>query len=63
MQTRILPEDTKVQSAKLWHNRKKISAALHDIYSHREGEHDDLLLALAVTVWASEHSAYSTDYR
>ena len=39
--------------------RTKISAALHDTYSHRAGEHDDLLLALACAVWTAEHSVYA----
>ncbi len=36
--------------------RAKITAALHDSYGHRDGEHDDLLLALARAVWAGEHA-------
>ena len=39
--------------------RTKGIAALDDTCSHREGEHDDLLLALAGAVWAAEHSAYA----
>ncbi len=39
--------------------RTEITAALHDTYSHRDGEHDDLLLALACAVWAAEHSVYA----
>ncbi len=39
--------------------RTKITAALHDTYRHREGEHDDLLLALCCAVWAAEHCAYA----
>ncbi len=37
--------------------RAKITAALHDNYGHRDGEHDDLLLALACACWAGEHAA------
>jgi len=33
----------------------KISASGHDSYNAREGQHDDLVLAVALAIWASEH--------
>ena len=36
--------------------RPRITVALHESYGHRDGEHDDLLLAPARTVWAGEHT-------
>ncbi len=38
-------------------SRAKITTALCDSYGHRDGEHDDLLMALACAVWAGEHVA------
>lgn len=41
--------------------RMKLSAKGHDSYSAREGEHDDLLLAVALPVWwARRHPAASS---
>jgi hypothetical protein len=37
-----------VPEAKIRNVRAKSTPSLHDTYSHREREHDDLLLALAV---------------
>ena len=34
--------------------RVKISASGHDTYSAREGQHDDLVLAVALAVWTAE---------
>ena len=54
-----MPE-AEVLKAEMRNFRSRISPALHASDSHREGEHDDLLLALACAVWAAEHSAYAT---
>jgi hypothetical protein len=35
--------------------RVKISASGHDSYDAREGQHDDLVLAVALAVWVAEH--------
>ena len=35
--------------------RVKISATGHDSYDAREGAHDDLVLAVALACWVSEH--------
>ncbi len=34
--------------------RVKISASGHDSYDAREGQHDDLILAVALAAWTSE---------
>ncbi len=36
--------------------RARITADLHDSYSHRDGEHDDLRLALACAAWVGKHA-------
>jgi hypothetical protein len=42
--------------------RVKITAAAHETFSHREGAHDDLLLAVGVAAWAAErHPAFTRD--
>ena len=46
--------------AELRNFRVKTTPGLHDSYNAREGQHDDLLLALACACWASEHSSYSS---
>jgi hypothetical protein len=41
--------------------RRKLSAAGHDSYGvWREGEHDDLVLALALGVWQAERSVHAS---
>jgi hypothetical protein len=42
--------------------RVKISAAGRDSYSAREGEHDDLLLAVSLATWFRDHYNQSYDY-
>ena len=54
---RISPElpDTRVLSEELANFQVKISATGRDTYgSWREGQHDDLVLAVALAVWAAE---------
>lgn len=42
-------------TAELRDYRVKLSASGHDSYSAREGQHDDLVLSVALAVWSSEH--------
>jgi hypothetical protein len=35
--------------------RVTINVAGHDSYSAREGEHDDLVLAVAIGIWSAAH--------
>ena len=38
--------------------RVKITAAEHEVFSAREGAHDDLLLSLAIAVWAGQKDVW-----
>ena len=38
----------------------KITAAANDTYNAREGQHDDLVLALALACWAGEYPDLDT---
>ena len=49
-----LPESATL-TKELQDYRVKISATGHDSYDAREGAHDDLVLAVALACWVSEH--------
>jgi hypothetical protein len=47
--------DWKLLKKELQNYRTKTTAAANDLFNAREGEHDDLVLALALAVWHSEN--------
>ena len=46
--------DVPVLIRELQNYQSKITAAAHETFNAREGEHDDIVLAVAVAVWAGE---------
>jgi hypothetical protein len=48
--------------AELLHFKVRITAAAHEVYgTWREGQHDDLVLALALAVWAGDAAEFRLD--